>query len=171
MADLPMQRPEQLVDWPAAVWAGIVAGAVFLTANLVAWPSVTQTSPWVLVRLLGSIVLGPKVLAPPATFNGAALAAALIGHFVLAILFALLVAWVLHRYGLIIGILGGAVLGVALYFINFYTFTYFFPQFWGFKSGLFLLTHALFGATAGGVYEALEVERYDTPAGRSQEIR
>ena len=159
-------RLVQLVDWSAAVWAGIVGGAIFLLMNLFVTPLLMGGNAWVQVRLLASVVLGARILAPPATFDAGALAAALAVNFALAILFALLVAWVLHRWGLVVGIVGGAVLGLALYLVDFYSLTCFFPQFFAMNGRGYLLSHVVFGAVVGGVYEALEVERFE-PADRS----
>jgi len=50
--------------------------------------------------------------------------------------------------------------GLALYAINYYTFTLFFPWFFPMRSWLVVLSHIVFGATAGGVYEAFEHETY-----------
>lgn len=63
--------------------------------------------------------------------------------------------------------MGGALFGVAIYIINYYTFTALFPWFFPLRSWLVLATHVFFGAAAGGIYEALEREVYvmDEPAG------
>jgi len=159
-------RLVQIVDWSAAVWAGLVGGTVFFLMNLFLTPALVGGNAWVQVRLLASIVMGPKVLAPPATFDAGALFAALATNFALAIVFALVVAWVLHRWGLIVGILGGALLGLALYLVVFYSLTWFFPQFFAMNGRGYLLSHVVFGAVVGGVYEALEVERFE-PASES----
>lgn len=148
----------QLVDWGAAIWAGVWAGAVFLAANLVLVPLFVGGNAWIVLRLFGSILLGSEVLAPPATFHFAAVLSALITHFAISIALSLLIAFIIHRGGLVTGILGGAVLGLAIYFINFYTLTYFFPWFFAMRSDVFVGTHVLFGALAGGIYEVLEVE-------------
>jgi ABC-type cobalamin transport system permease subunit len=159
----PSHRMRQLMDWRAALWAGVIAGVIFLLLNLFLVSGLVGSSPWVLIRLMASALLGPGIQAPPATFDLGALVAALVTHFVLSIGFALLVAFALHRWGLVVGILGGALFGLALYFFNFYTLTYFFPWFFTFRGWPLLLTHVVFGATAGGVYELLEVEEW-TPA-------
>ena len=153
-------RMRQLVDWRAALWAGLIAGAIFLLVNLFATPQVIGGNAWVMVRLFASIILGEGILAPPATFDGTALLVAIITHFVLSVGYALLIAYIIHRGGLIAGIIGGALLGLALYSINFYTLTFFFPWFFAMRSGVFVVAHLLFGALAGGIYEALEVETF-----------
>lgn len=153
-------RMRQLVDWQAALWAGLIAGAIFLLVNLFVTPLVIGGNAWVMVRLFASIILGEGILAPPATFDLMALLVALITHFALAVAYSLLIAYIIHRGGLIAGILGGALLGLALYSINFYTLTFFFPWFFAMRSGVFVAAHLLFGALAGGIYEALEVETF-----------
>jgi hypothetical protein len=153
-------RVRQVVDWRAAIWAGLIAGLVFLLFNVFIGPLVIGGNGWVIVRLFASLLMGSGVLVPPATFDGAALLAGLAVNFGLSVIFSLLVALIIHRGGLISGILGGGLLGLALYGINFYTLTIFFPWFFPLRSWVFLLAHALFGALAGGIYEALEVEIY-----------
>jgi len=153
-------RMRQLVDWSSAIWAGLIGGTVFLIFNLLLSPILLGGNAWVQIRLIASIVMGPEILAPPATFHTGALVAALICHYALSVGFALLVAYVVHRWGLIVGIVGGAVLGLFLYAINFYSVTYFFPQFFPMRGAAMLLSHLLFGAVVGGLYEALEVEEF-----------
>lgn len=150
-------RMRQLVDWSAAVWSGVIAGALFLLVNLFFSP---VGNAWVMLRLFSSVVLGQSILAPPPTFNLSALIVGLLVHFVLSILYALLIAYVIHRGGLISGVIGGALLGLALYSINFYTLTLLYPWFFAMRSTVFVATHLLFGALAGGIYEALEVEMF-----------
>jgi hypothetical protein len=149
------KRMRQLVDWSAALWAGLIAGALFLLLNLFLSPI---GNAWAMLRLFASIILGEGILAPPATFDITALIAALVIHFGLSILYALLIAYVIHRGGLISGVIGGALLGLALYSINVYTLTLLYPWFFAMRGAIFITTHAIFGAVAGGIYEALEVE-------------
>ncbi len=159
VASLPTRK---VVDWRAACWAGLVAGTVFLLVNLFVVPALMQGKFWISVRLIASIVLGREVLAPPATAHTAALVAAIAVHYVLALAMAAVIAYVVHRGGLIGGILIGALLGLAFYFIDYYTLTYFFPQFFAMRHWSVIASHMLFGALAGGVYELLEDQIYET---------
>jgi hypothetical protein len=150
---------KQLVDWRAAVWAGVVSGAVFLILAMLLTAHYVG-SPWVVTRLVASVLLGQSVLPPPATFTIGTFVLALAVHFILSVGFACLIAYVLHRWGLIVGILGGALFGLALYVINFYSASYFFPWFLPMRSWIMAGSHVIFGALAGGIYEALEVEYF-----------
>ena len=150
----------QLVDWRAAAWAGLISGCVFFLLNLLVTPLVLGGNPWVMVRLMASLILGEAILAPPATFHSGALVAAFLANGILCFVFNLLVAYIIHRGGIIIGFAGGAVLGFAIYCINFYTLTWFYPWFFAFRGWVMISNHVILGALAGGIYEWLEVERF-----------
>ena len=149
----------QVVDWRAAFLAGLFAGVglFLLQMATTAW---LLGSPWVFARMTGAMALGRDVLPPPATFDPVVVAVAFAVHMALSFLYAALFAFIVHRGGLLLGILGGALLGLGLYAINYFTFAAFFPWFLDLRSGLVLVLHVVFGALAGGVYELLEVERF-----------
>ncbi|MEP7027969.1 MAG: hypothetical protein ABI960_05180 [Candidatus Eisenbacteria bacterium] len=147
-----------LVDWRAAFIAGVVSGLVLLALEMLLTARAVG-SPWVVPRLVAAILLGRGVLPPPATITPGILLAALAIHLPLSIAYACLIAFVLHRWGLAVGIVGGAALGLALYVINFGTTFAIFPWFAPMKSWISLWAHVAFGAVAGGTYELLEVER------------
>ncbi len=153
-------RMRQVVDWSASIWAGLLAGSIFLILNVLVTPLVMGGNGWVMVRLIASISLGESVLAPPASFDLKALLAALVTHYVLAVVFSMILAYIFHRGGMLTGILGGALFGLCLYFINVYTLKLVFPWFFAMRGWAFLLTPVLFGAMAGGIYEGLEVEEF-----------
>ncbi len=158
MAPAP-PHTRQLVDWRAALIAGVVSGVVLLALEMFLMARAVG-SPWVFPRLVAAIVLGKGVLPPPATITPGILLAALAIHLPLSIGYACLIAFVLHRWGLLVGIVGGAALGLALYAINFGTTWAIFPWFAPMKSWISLWAHVAFGAVAGGTYELLEVERF-----------
>jgi len=152
-------KMRQLVDWRAAIWAGLISGLVFLIINMLLTKFFVG-SPWVSVRLVASIIMGERALPPPASFDLSILLTALAVHLPLSVAFAGVIAVVLHRWGLLVGIVGGAIFGLALYAINFYTLTFFFPWFFPMRSWIMAVSHLIFGACAGGIYESLEVEKF-----------
>jgi len=149
-----------LMDWKAAVIAGLIAGVIFLLALLVTYPLATGGTPWTIFRFIGAMVLGQAVLPPPTTFDGGVVVTAVLIHFTLSILYTLVLAFIVHRWGILMSILGGALFGLALYLINFFTFTMFFAWFYPARAWPFSLVHILFGAVAGGIYELLEKDVY-----------
>lgn len=152
-------KVRQLVDWKAAILAGLAGGIVSLFSNIFISSSLLD-SPWLFLRIIASILLGKGVLPPPVDFSWPVLFAGLGIHLSLSVIFACVIAAVVHQWGMIVSFLGGAVLGLAFYTINFYTLTLLFPWFYPFRSWIFLLMHMLYGAFAGSVYELLEVEKY-----------
>ena len=146
------------VTWRAVLVSGLVAGTLFLLTDLVFAPLVTKTNATVTLRYFAALVMGSKVLTQSGT---GILAVGVVVHYILSLVFALVIALVVHRWGMLVGIVGGAILGVAIYGINLYTLTVFFPWFFAINSTVILLCHAIFGAVAGGVYEMFD--HYDLP--------
>ena len=64
-----------------------MAGVVFLALELVLATLIPGGSPWASPRMIASIILGRGVLHAPATFEAGIMVAALVVHFVLAIVF------------------------------------------------------------------------------------
>jgi len=155
-------RIRKVVDLKAVVTAALVAGTVAILCNFFLVPALLQASPWVAIRMSGSILMGTDVLAPPTTFHAGALGAAIVTHYLLALVMTGIIAYVVHRGGLLGGILVGALLGLAFYSINYYTLTYFMPQFFALQHWSVIATHVLFGAIAGGTYELLEDQIFET---------
>lgn len=151
---------KQVMDWKAAVRSGIISSAVLLLLVLLIVPAIRGWNAWVIVRYIASIFMGQSILPPPASFHLTAMIVALITHVVISIGATILLAFIIHRWGLIVGIIGGAIFGLCLYGINFFSISYFFPWFYLIKGWEMLLSHVIFGAVAGGVYEALEVEKF-----------
>ena len=80
-------------------------------------------------------------------------------HFMIAIIGTVLLVLVFHRWGLLVGIIGGALFGWALYAVNFYLFAeLWFSWFAGLTSVSMGIAHMIWGATAGTVYELLDVD-------------
>lgn len=151
---------QKTMSWQAVLIAGLAAGTAHLITNLVLMPLVLNVDPALTLRYVASLVLGPGVLTQ--TDNAVLIGiVGLIVHYALSIVFTLVVAIVVHRWGLLVGIIGGAILGLALYGINLYTMTVFFTWFFALHSTVLMLSHIFFGAVAGGVYELFD--HYDEP--------
>lgn len=155
-------RVSSLLQWRVAIVAGLVAGAVFLIVTALYMGLRYGLSLWVVLRYIASIVLGEQVLPPPASFDAGIVIVGLLVNFALAIFYALILASLIHRWGLLVGVVGGALFGVALYYINLYTFTLLYPWFFVLHGTALLTSHVLYGIVAGGVYELLDY-RDDAP--------
>jgi hypothetical protein len=150
----------QVVDWSAAIMAGLIAGTVFLLLNIVVFESDYGGTAAIPIRYMASIVMGSDVLPPPATFDADVVVVGLIVHYVLSVIFALILAVIVHRWGFLMGVVVGALFGLAVFAINIYTVTLLFPWFYVWNTPLFAIAHVVYGALVGGIYEGFEVEEY-----------
>lgn len=155
------QSIQKNMTWRAVLVAWLVAGTVFLITNLLLTPIVFDVDSGLLFRYFASIVLGSDVLVENAPFT---VVTGIAVHYALSGLFTVLVTIVVHRWGLWVGLIGGGLIGVAIYGINLYLFTRllnWFEWFSALESNILLLSHILFGAVAGGIYELFD--HYDEP--------
>lgn len=149
----------RMPEWPAAVIGGCVAGAVFLVIELFAMRVMGQ-SVWASLRMIAAILMGRDVLAQPATFATGVMLVALVTHFVLSSLFAVILAVIMAPFSLDSSVgmasLVGAVFGVLLYVINFYGMTQWVPWFADARGWVSFLNHIVFGLVAADTYLSLE---------------
>lgn len=155
------------LDWKAATWAGIIAGFVFLMLEMLMVPVFGGGSPWGPPRMIAAIVLGKGVLPPPATFDLGIVAVAMVLHFVLSIVYALIFALVVHRLSLGPALAVGAAGGLILYLVNFYGFTAIFPWFAMARNWISIFAHIVFGVAVAGVYVPIRKHHAheESPAG------
>ncbi len=150
-------RMRQLVDWEAAAWAGLAASILSFLFAMLFFDAAD------LLNVLAAPILGDRMTTG---FSVEALFAGLALHVLLSILFAFLLAFILHRWGLIVGIIGGGLMGLALYGFNFYAMPSVLPMLgesadlWIFQDSMMGAAHIFFGAVTGGIYEWMEVEEY-----------
>jgi hypothetical protein len=141
------------MTWRGVIFAGIAAGTAFLIAWFLLAQPVLEVDPTLLLNYVASLFLGSGVLDDDGI---GVLIAGVVVHYALSLVFALIVAIVIHRWGLWVGLIGGGLLGVALYGINLFTLTVAFEWFFALESTLLLGCHILFGAVAGAVYEMFD---------------
>lgn len=141
------------VTWRAVLIAAIVAGTVFLLVNLALTNVLYEINPALSLRYIASLVMGESVLM---SGDSITLIIGVLVHYGLSLVFTLVITTVVHRWGLVVGIIGGGILGIAIYAINLYTLTLVFPWFFAMNGTVWLLSHLLFGMVAGGVYEMFD---------------
>lgn len=145
------------LNWKAAIWAGIVAGIVFIMLEMVLVATVMGQSLWGPPRMMAAMVMGESVLPPPATFDIGIMMVAMMIHLPLAIIYGLILGWVISnwRLGLGASIVVGTALGLLIYFVNFYGFTAIWPWFAMARNVISIFAHAMFGLVLGWVYHAI----------------
>jgi hypothetical protein len=145
-------------DWTAAVVSGFVAGAVLMVLELV-WSVVSGVSPWVTTNMIAAITRGPGVMQSSG-FHLDAVMVALFTHYVLGIVFGVILAAIIASYnfdsspGLVLTV--GGVYGFVLYLLNFYGMSNFFPWFAKMRDWGTIWGHVIFGMTVAYMYWQLE---------------
>lgn len=146
-------------DWPAAAVAGFVAGAVLMVLELL-WASMMPgASPWITSHKIAAIVMGQDVLQTTG-FSVGVVAVALATHYVLGILFGIVLAAIIAPFhfdsssGMVL--LVGAVFGVLIYLFDFYGMVRLFSWFADMRGWATFIAHLIFGMAAAIMYWQLE---------------
>ena len=154
----------RIPDWRAAAVAGFAAGVVFLALEIL-MALMTTGSAWGLPRMIAAIILGRGVLPPPASFSLSVVLVALGVHVVLSIIFGLVAGLLIapFHFDSSVGMasVAGAIFGLAVYLINFYGMTQFFPWFADARNWMSVFAHLVFGVVAADIY--LKLERKEPP--------
>lgn len=135
----------------AGAVAGLIAGAVFMMMEM-GLVATAGDSPWGPPRMIAAIAMGEGVLPPPATFDLMILMAAMAVHLMLSIVIGVVFALVARRFGLVMAVVAGAVVGLGLYVVNFYGFTAIFPWFAMARNMISIVSHIAFGVVLGLSY-------------------
>ena len=146
------------MDKRAAVIAGLMAAIISLLLGMGTLYFLHDNAMG-LPRLLATIRIGRDALNAEVTPVATALAAGVAVHLVLGLVFAFVISFTLHRWGFWVGVIGGGLFGLALYAINTYSMSRFFPEFYYYRSWFMVALHVIFGALCGGIYESLERDR------------
>jgi hypothetical protein len=148
-------------DWTAAAVSGFAAGALLMVLDLV-WSAVfNPDGPWRTSYMIAPVFTGPQSLQTSGfEFSVGVVAISLITHYVLGVIFGLAMAAMLAQFSLdstagrALG--AGAILGVALYLINFDLLIGFFPWLAALRGADTLVAHVVFGVVAALLYFRLK---------------
>lgn len=143
------------INRKAALWAGIIAGILFLILELLMVPIFLDGPMWGPPRMIGAIVLGEGVLPPPATFEIGVVLTAIILHLILSIIYAFVISAIIRNMSYGLAVIVGAFLGLVLYFINFYVMTGIWSWFENARNWVSITTHIVFGIAVGWAYVSL----------------
>lgn len=144
-------------DVVAAVWAGLIAGLIMMVLQLIMVPVFLDRSAWLPTRWTAAILMGQDALpgAGAATAGWIAVLA-LVVHYALSVIYALVGSSVLARLRFWPAVITGAVGGFVLYLINFYGFTATFEWFVSARNWVTTFTHIAFGIGVAAAYKGLE---------------
>jgi hypothetical protein len=149
-------------DWTAAAVAGFAAGAVLMVLDLV-WSSMFNAhGPWRTSHMIAPIFIGTDSLKTTGYgFSVGVVSVALATHYALGILFGLIMAAIMVQFRgdatPLRALASGAIMGMALYLINFDILAgIFFPWLAELQGGDTLLAHVVFGCVAAFLYWRLK---------------
>ena len=148
-------------DWPAAAVSGFAAGGVLMVLDLL-WSSFFNADgPWRTSHMIAPIFLGTAPLAAGGyAFSMAVVSVALLVHYALGIAFGLAIGAIMSqlRADASIGRAAatGAILGLALYVLDFDLMVAFFPWLAQLQGADTLAAHVVFGVVAGVLYWRLK---------------
>ncbi|MDZ4307711.1 hypothetical protein [Allopontixanthobacter sp.] len=140
-----------------AIWAGIIAGIVFVMMEMALIAAIGNGMVWGPPRMMAAIVMGKGVLPPPATFDFAIVMVGMMVHFVLSVILGIVLGWIIAKWrlGMAMAIIVGLVFGLLVYLVNFYVLTGVFPWFANARNMITLVSHLVFGGVLGAVYRAM----------------
>ena len=147
------------IDWSAAIWASIIAGLVFAALEMaLAW-LVHGQSPWAPLHVIGTIGLGQSAMTPPDTFDLKIVCTAVLIHMVLAIIYGIILAFIIARMSMGTAVIAGAVYGLVLYVINFYGFSAIFPAFVDARGWVSIFTHIVQSGLMAYLYKVFAMPK------------
>jgi uncharacterized membrane protein YagU involved in acid resistance len=145
------------INWNAAIKAGLIAGLVFMALEMILVATIGGESPWAPPRMIAAIAMGKEVLPPPATFEPVSFIVAMLVHFGLSVVLAIVFALIAGSAGWSVAqaTFAGLIFGLIVYAVNFYGMTAFFPWFAMARNLISILAHAIFGLVLGYSYRAM----------------
>ncbi|WP_019141861.1 hypothetical protein [Noviherbaspirillum massiliense] len=153
------RRVARSPDWTAAAVSGFVAGAVLMVLEMLWSTNLMGATPWTMSHMIAAIVTGPDALQSHA-FSVSIVALSLVIHYVLGIVFGMILAAIIAPFHLdsspAMVLLVGAAYGLVLYLVNFYGMARIFTWFADVRGWPALIAHLIFGMVAAGMYWKLE---------------
>jgi len=150
-------EPVEASHWQGmpAISAGLIAGVVLLIVpHASPWEGLTSLTP----ALMGRVVPQMLGLGPFMT---------VVLHLALAIIYGVLISFLVMHIRQLVAVLAGGVAGIVLYFLNLGAVSLWFPGMRGNEVSVFV-THLVFGLIAAGAYRGLLRRRVSVSKDESQ---
>jgi hypothetical protein len=149
-------EPIEKIHWQGmpAIASGLIAGVVLLV--------VPHASPWEGLTSFTPAIMGRVV---PATW-GLGMFMTVVLHLALALIYGLIISFVVMNIHQMAAVLAGGGVGLALYFLNLGAVSMWFPTMRGNEVSVFV-THVVCGLIAAGAYRGLLRRRLSAPTDQS----
>ncbi len=144
-----------LVNWGAALLAGLAAGILLLLLEVLLVPIAFRESPWAPIRMMASVIFGESLITSAAPLGLGAIVVGLLVHFAVSLLFAVVLGMLVRWFDWGPAALFGAGFGLVMYMILFHATWTWLGWFAAGRTAVNILLHVLFGITAALVYRAV----------------
>lgn len=137
------------------LWAAFGAAGGSTVIELLLWAIAGDDAVQNLLRdarLTAAIVMGRSVLDTSGGFDPRVMGVATLVHAMLSLVYAAVLARLVHSLSCVAALLAGGAFGLLLYGVNLYGFTAIFPWFIPVRGAITLIAHLVFGITAAAVY-------------------
>lgn len=137
------------------LWAAFGAAVGSTVIELLLWAIAGDDAVRNLLRdarLTAAIVTGRCVLGSSGGFDPLVMGVATLVHAALSLVYAAVLARLVHGLSRRATLLAGGAFGLVLYGVNLYAFTAIFPWFIPVRGAITLIAHLVFGITAAAVY-------------------
>lgn len=142
------------ISFKSAIWSGLIAAIVMLMMEMILMALFTDMPLWAAPRIMAAIVMGKGVLEPT-TFNFGIVMTGMIVHFILSMIYTIILGFAIQQKRLGTSVAFGMIFGLLLYYINFYGFTALFPWFAMARNWISIVAHLIFGMTAAFAYKKI----------------
>ena|SRR5579862_1681 len=150
------QRPQKrIIHWTRSAFAGVIGGALLITLEMFLLPLAGKGTMWDPVRLSASIALGNNAITMSHPFTFDIFFVGTFMHLVLSVLYAAILGLVIRRMQPPSAVAVGILFGLALYFFHFYGLASFYPWVVGFRNGIVIFSHLVFGASTAWIFSHL----------------
>lgn len=136
--------------WTAALYAGLGAGAITIVAEIVLWWAFTDALPGILYRdahMAAALLVGGEALAMPDAFDWRVIVVAMAMHFALSVFYAWVLSWLIPNRMVWATLLVGGAFGLALFVVNLFALTEYFPWFVVARDWITAFAHLVLGAS------------------------
>ena len=146
---------KRITHWGKGAFAGVIGGALFITVEMFLIQAFGGGSIWDPVRLSASITLGNRAVAVSTPFTFDIFFVGMLMHFVLSILYAVILGLLIRKLKPAAALAVGAVFGLVLYLFHFYGLAAFYPWVAGWRNWIVIVSHLIFGISTAWIFSHL----------------
>jgi len=153
------ERPERhrISRWGKAIFAGVIAGTLFTTVEMLLIGAAGKGDIWDPLRLSASIAMGNRAVARSTAFTFDVFFIGMLMHYTLSILYTVVLGMVIRQLRLETALAVSAGFGLLLYVVHFYGLVFMYPWVAEARSWMAVVGHLVFGLSAAWVYKHLHV--------------